>query len=102
MKIIHIHNYAGSFAENKDIAKKLRLEEIMPNLKNNQPIILDFENVNAATQSFIHALISDTFRQFGPNIIEKISFKSCSDHVRKIITIVVEYMQEGIDSKEFD
>jgi hypothetical protein len=86
----------GSFAENKDIARKIRIEEIIPALKKGQEIILDFSGIDAATQSFMHALISDLLRKFGNDVLEKIKFKSCSDNVQKIIMIVTEYMQEGL------
>lgn len=83
----------GSFAEDKDIAREIRLKEITPLLEKNEEIILDFDKIEATTQSFIHALISETIREFGSEVLDKISFKNCSGNVQKIISIVVEYMQ---------
>ena len=83
----------GTFAENKDVARDIRIKHILPLLKKDKEVILDFEGVEAATQSFIHALISDTIRQHGPSVLDKISFKSCSPTVKSIILIVTEYMQ---------
>ncbi|MCX5750520.1 MAG: STAS-like domain-containing protein [Candidatus Saganbacteria bacterium] len=94
MKQINIFDKAGSFAENKDIAKAVRIEEILPALNKQEEIILDFKNVEAATQSFIHALLSDVIRKYGGEVLDKISFRSCNDTVKKIIGIVVDYMQE--------
>jgi hypothetical protein len=95
--MIHIRLYekAGSFAENKDIARDIRMREIIPALERNEEVILDFEKVDSVTQSFVHALISDLIRIHGTDILDRVSFKSCSDVVRKIITIVVDYMQES-------
>jgi DNA-binding IscR family transcriptional regulator len=93
---------AGEFAENKDVARDIRLLEIVPALEKKEEIILDFEKVGATTQSFIHALISDLLRNYGNDVLERISFKSCNDTVRKIINIVVDYMQDGISSEEND
>lgn len=101
MKHIILFPNVGAFAENKDIAREIRMEEIIPAIENNEDVILDFEKVDAATQSFIHALISDVIRKFGSDVLDHISFKSCNDTVQKIICIVVDYMQEGIGS-EFD
>ncbi len=95
MKHIDIHAHAGAFAENKDVARDLRLREIIPALELTEDVILDFEQVGATTQSFIHALISDLLRKYGSDILDRIEFKSCNANVKKIITIVVEYMQEG-------
>ncbi|HAM37075.1 MAG TPA: hypothetical protein DEB40_09800 [Elusimicrobia bacterium] len=97
MKRIHIRTHAGVFAENKDIARDLRLKEIIPALEGGEDVVLDFERVEAVTQSFIHALISDLLRKYGNDILDRIEFKSCNETVRKIITIVVDYMQEGGD-----
>lgn len=96
MKLIILFNKVGAFAENKDVARDIRLHEIIPALKENEEITLDFENVGAATQSFIHALISDILRNYGNEVLERISFKSCNDTIKKIINIVVDYMQDGI------
>lgn len=67
----------------------------MPVLERGETVILDFEKVTGATQSFIHALISELFRKFGSDILEKLNFKNCNETVQKIITIVCDYMQEA-------
>ncbi len=95
MLFIKLFERVGSFAENKDIAREIRIKEIIPALESKQEIILDFEKVEGATQSFAHALISDLIRKYGNDVLEKISFKSCNETVRKIISIVSEYMQES-------
>lgn len=94
MKTIKIFPVTGSFAENKDSARNIRIKQIIPALKSNEEITLDFENVDSATQSFIHALISDVLRTYGIETLDKIYFKNCSDTIKKIINIVVDYMQE--------
>lgn len=94
-KTITLINMTGSFAENKDIAKTIRIEQIIPALEKKQEVIIDFDGIEAVTQSFIHALISDLIRKYGANILNIISFKNCNETVKKIITIVVDYMQES-------
>jgi len=92
---IKLHTLVGSFAENKDIARSIRRDKIIPELDANEEVVLDFEGVESATQSFIHALISDLIRSYGPEILDRISFKNCNEITQKIIQIVVEYMQES-------
>lgn len=92
---IKIVNLAGSFAENKDSAREIRLTKIIPALEKNEEIIIDFKGVDGATQSFIHALISDIIRKYGAEVLDKVSFKNCNETVRKIIGIVAEYTQES-------
>jgi hypothetical protein len=96
MKHVSIYERAGVFAENKDVARDIRLNEILPSLDKNQEVTLDFEKVDAATQSFVHALISDVLRKHGIDVLDRMNFKSCNEKVQKIISIVVEYMQEGL------
>lgn len=84
----------GSFAENKDLARDIRLKKIIHVLENNQEITLDFDGIDLTTQSFIHALISDLIRKYGIDVLDKIYFKNCNETVTKIINIVVDYMQE--------
>ena len=93
MKEIKLFEKVGSFAEDKDIAKEIRLNEVIPAL-DKEEIIFDFLNVDSATQSFIHALISDLIRKKGIDVLDKIHFKNCNDIIKKIIGIVVEYMQD--------
>lgn len=100
MKRIIIFDRAGAFAENKDVAKDIRIQEIIPALNRNEEITLDFDGVNAATQSFIHALISDLLRNYGGDVLERLTFKSCNDTIKKIVNMVVDYMQEGMGEKE--
>ena len=95
MKTIIVFDRAGAFAENKDIARDIRINEIIPALDSGEEIVIDFEKVDAATQSFIHALISDVIRKYGSSALDRVSFKSCSETVKKIISIVTDYMQEG-------
>lgn len=92
---IKLIEHVGPFAENKDIARDIRLKKMVPALEKNENITLDFESIEGATQSFIHALISDLIRKYGNEVLDKIQFKSCNDTVRSIISIVVDYMQES-------
>lgn len=95
--MIHIKLFkqVGQFADNKDLARDIRLKKIIPALEKEKNVILDFEKVEGATQSFIHALISDLIRKYGNEILDKIQFKSCNTTIKGIITIVVDYMQES-------
>ena len=91
---INLFESVGSFAENKDIARGIRINSIIPALDRNEKVILNFDNIESTTQSFIHALISDIIRIKGIEALDKIFFKNCNNKIKKIIEIVVEYMQE--------
>ena len=95
MKEIKIAKLTGTFAENKDVARDLRLKKIIPAIEKKEGIILNFVGIEGATQSFIHALISDIIRKNGIEVLDSISYKDCNETVRKIIGMVVDYMQES-------
>ncbi len=97
MKEIKIFERTGPFAGNKDIAREIRVEEILPYINDGNGIILNFEGVESATQSFIHALISDVIRQKGVSVLNNVYFKECNSTIQKIISIVTEYMQQTSD-----
>ena len=103
MKItIELKKLIGEFAENKDIAKKIRVDQIMPALATGKTVVLDFSGVSGTTQSFIHALISEPIRQFRDKALDKIEYKNCSDIVKEIIKTVSEYMQESLDVENYE
>ncbi len=93
MTTIKLQPIVGSFAENKDKAKEIRIKKINPILKKGESIKLDFEGVTLATQSFIHALISQLIRHYGTEVLDRIQFKNCNNTLKKIIEIVTDYMQ---------
>ncbi len=97
--VIKIRQLAGSFAENKDIAKKIREEEIMPTLSMRKEIIIDFKEVTGATQSFIHALISDPIRKYKDVAFNNLIYKNANDDIQQIITIVYRYLQESFENE---
>ena len=94
MKEIILRPIVGSFAENKDLARDIRLNKIIPTLEQKEKVVLDFKGITSTTQSFIHALISDLIRKYGNDVLDDIFFKNCNEQIQKIITIVVEYMQK--------
>ena len=93
---IDIFEKTGSFAENKDVARDVRVQTLMPALERGEKVVLNFDRVTNTTQSFIHALISDALRQYGNDALEKITFHKCNDTIQQLVKIVVDYMQEGI------
>lgn len=99
MKPIELQGIAG-FAEDKDQARKIRLEMILPALEQGQAIVLDFRNVKYATQSFIHALLGDVLQRYGENVLDQVEFKNCSRQLRSVIELVVDYSLSGFATKE--
>lgn len=97
--IIHLRPVVGSFAENKEKAKELRVNKIMPTLAQRKKVTLDFKGVEGATQSFIHALISDPIRKYGDEAYDKLYYKNINEDVKEIVSTVYRYMQESLDGR---
>ncbi len=96
MTTVKMHGKAGDFGENKDTAKLIRIEKIMPALARGQTIQLDFTGMTGTTQSFIHALIAEPIREFPDTFFDLVVFKACNDLIKTVIGIVSEYMQESL------
>jgi hypothetical protein len=68
-------------------AKKIR--RLVADSLNDQGVaIIDFQSVTL-TQSFADELIGPLILEHGPAVLQKLSFKSCSDDARAVITFVV-------------
>ena len=105
MRRIEIKPVPGtSIAESKDEAADLREKRILPALAKGEVIELDFDAVGIATQSFMHALISEAIRRHGDRAFELLAFKNCSDDVKQIVLTVFEYtlLASETSSRELD
>jgi hypothetical protein len=100
MTIVKVFAAAGDFAENKDVARQLRTEQLMPALDSGQKVVVDFEGVSLSTQSFIHALISDALRKHGARVLDNIQFRKCNPAVQALIATVCDYMQDSTHAEE--
>jgi hypothetical protein len=89
--IVSVATLAGGFAEDKDVARQIRQENVLPHLAAGDGIILDFSKVEVATQSFIHAMISEALRIYNGRALELLEFKSCNATVKSVILTVIEY-----------
>jgi len=77
----------------KQLSSLAQLNEVLPALRQNKKVVLDFTGVTSTTQSFVHALISKLIQEFGPAVLDRLIFKSCNQIVKKLVSIVIDYMQ---------
>jgi hypothetical protein len=92
---IQLHSGVAGFAEDKDEARKLRLESLLPALERGEKVVLDFAKVRYATQSFIHALLGEALQKYGEELLDRVEFKSCSPQLQSVIELVVDYSLGG-------
>ncbi|MCA9211315.1 MAG: STAS-like domain-containing protein [Planctomycetales bacterium] len=89
--LVSIYQHVGERAENKDFARAVRTEIILPALAKEEEVCLDFAHVRMATQSFIHACISEAIRKYGNAALMLLEFRKCNTALQAIIATVVEY-----------
>lgn len=94
-----VSKYVGDFAGDKDAAARIRNSIIRPALAKKKQVVLDFKEVDFATQSFIHALLAQAVRE-DPASLERITFKNCNGDIQALIEIVVDYAQEDFSTEE--
>ena len=93
MEII-VKDFAGHFAENKDYARKIREEKIIPAIDREEIVTIDFKGVDSSTQSFIHALISEILQIQGVKVLDNFKFTNCNKALKSLIGTVVNYSLE--------
>src|SRR5438270_14072136 len=96
MNRLRIAESVGDFAGDKDVATALREDKIKPILSAGRPLVLDFGGVEFATQSFIHALVSQLIRSDDFNALSLLTFENCTPSLRELIEIVADYSQEDM------
>jgi hypothetical protein len=97
MSPVNIVLDAGSdgFNDDKDEAKRIRENTIIPTLAAGDCVVLDFSGVKSSTQSFVHALVGEALQRFKEPALEKIEFKSCTPLMKGLVQLVVDYSLGG-------
>jgi hypothetical protein len=86
-----------SIAEEKEVARFWREELILPALRRDEEVELDFERTQVVTQSFIHALLAEVICRFEERALELLEFRRCSSDVRQVIETVIDYTFMALD-----
>jgi hypothetical protein len=94
-KVIQLPPGIVGFAEDKDQARSIRLAMLLPALDQGEEVVLDFRDVKYATQSFIHALLSEALHKYGEDLLDRVEFRNCTPQLRSVIELVVDYSLGG-------
>jgi hypothetical protein len=97
---IKLASISSSFAEDKDAARNIRMSQILPTLEQDENIVLDFNGIFFATQSFIHALIGEALKKHGEQCLDRIEFRNCSKQLQGLIELVVDYSLYGFPEQD--
>jgi hypothetical protein len=99
MKTIVIKLHAGSsgLTDDKDEARKIRKDKILPALESGDPIVIDFTDVQSSTQSFVHALLGEVLHRFRNKALLNLEFRHCSPLMKSLVELVVDYSLGGFE-----
>jgi STAS-like domain of unknown function (DUF4325) len=86
------------FVEDKDAAKRLRKEIIMPALREDKNVVINFGGVTSSTQSFVHALVGEPLQTIGEEVLNKLEFRSCAPQIKSLVELVVDYSLGGFSA----
>lgn len=98
-EVISVQPGPSGLTEDKEEAKQLRVERLLPALARGEEVVLDFSGVGYATQSYIHALIGEALQRYGKSALRQLEFRNCVPTLRSVIELVVDYSLGGFAAK---
>lgn len=87
---LNVRNYFGRYAEDKDMAAKIRDRYLTPAISNGQGLRLDFEDVVSAPHSFLTALMASSIRQLGMAAYKRIKVINVVPEIRETIDFILD------------
>jgi hypothetical protein len=85
-----------NFEEDVEKAAEVRDAEILPRLSTGSMVVIDFDKVSFATQSFVHALMYKVIRN-GQNLGSTLSVANCTSSTREAVIAVAAYAKINPD-----
>lgn len=93
---LSIDNYFGPNAEDKDMAIKIRDKYLIPAIKENKKVLVDFEYVRNAPHSFLSALLATPIKIMGIAAYKRIKIVNASPGVRETIDFILDENTEDV------
>lgn len=85
---IHVRNYFGRYAEDKDLAKKIRDEKLLPALAENKTLTIDFEDILSAPHSLLNAMLATPIERLGLSAYKKIKIINAAPEIRETLDFI--------------
>lgn len=85
---LNLKNYFGVAIENKDLAKKIRDEKLLPALDENKTMTIDFEDIVFATDSVLNAMLATPIHQLGLKAYKKIKVINVASDIRVMLDFI--------------
>lgn len=85
---LSVHNYFGSFAEDKQAAIRYRDTKLVKAIEEGKTIVIDFDNVNYAPHSFLSALTATPVKLLGMDAYKRIKIVNANPEIRETIDYI--------------
>jgi len=87
---LSMRNYFGRYAEDKELAIKLRDGKILPAIEEGKSITVDFEEVISAPHSLLNALLATPIQRFGLAAYKKIKVINAAPEIRETVDFIMD------------
>lgn len=85
---ISVRNYFGKYAEDKDLAKKIRDEKLLPALADSKTLTIDFEEIISAPHSLLNAMLATPIERLGLAAYKKIRIINAAPEIRETLDFI--------------
>jgi hypothetical protein len=85
-----IRNYFGRYAEDKQLAIKLRDEKLLPAIEGGASITVDFEEVISAPHSLLNALLATPIQRLGITAYKRIKVINARTEIRETVDFIMD------------
>lgn len=87
---VNMRNYFGRYAEDKQLAIKLRDEKLLPAIEQGISITVDFEDVISAPHSLLNALLATPIQRLGLAAYKRIKVINARTEIRETVDFIMD------------
>lgn len=100
---LNVYNYFGTFADDKEAAIRYRERHVLPAVDANKTFVIDFQNVESSTHSFLNALLASAIRRMGIKAYKRIRIVNATPDIRETIDYVLDdNTSDGADDSKYE
>lgn len=87
---LNMRNYFGRYAEDKELAIKLRDGKMLSAIEDGMSVTIDFEEVISAPHSLLNALLATPIQRLGLAAYKKIKIINASPEIRETVDFIMD------------
>lgn len=101
---LHVYNYFGKNADDKQAAIAYRNRHLIPAIDEGKIVVIDFDGVETSTHSFLNALLASPIRRMGMSAYKRIKITRAKGDIRETVDYVLDdnTSPEGANPSKYD